>query len=331
MDAIDTLSHLAQAEARRLHPIRHLSELAEYEVKLPCIIVANDPLTRRPLATATGYETHENAGRMPLLCDFLNHRVLPMIDPMVNVQGAYRIELHDSYSYLPHANRYKNAISFARPRGARESVALMPDPFHIGDFGGLLDAAKKDTIEWKSKDPLMFFAGTTTGERDPAKNERIRACVWSLGRPDIARFHITSIAQMSPQDAFAAVPLLRAAIHQPIPPCDHFRYRYQLNIAGNTACWSRVPMIMASKCLMLNLRQQDVMWYYPALAEGTHFFGAASLDELPILRARCESTPELCKHVVANANRFVSDFLGHAQAAAYTVQLLEDAAWHSAA
>ena len=327
MDATDVLAHLAQAEARRLRPVRDPDELLSYAVQLPCINVASHPVTGRLVATGADYESHENAGRMPFLCDFLNRRVLPMVDPAVDVRGAYRIELHDSYSYLPQAARYTNALGFARPRGARESVALMPDPFHISDFGGLLTPSRQDDVAWEAKEPLLFFAGTTTGDRDPAKNERIRACVWSLGRRDVARFQITSIAQMSSDAALAAVPLLRAALHPPVPPADHFRFRYQVNIAGNTACWSRVPMIMASRCLMLQLRQPDVMWYYPALAEGTHFVGATDFEDLLRARKRCETEPERCKHVVANANRFVEDFLGPTQAAAYMVQLLEAAAF----
>jgi hypothetical protein len=329
MDAPDVVAHLAQAEARRLRAIRDPADLSEYALQLPCIVISGDG-PNRLIATGVGHEAHENAGRMPFLCDFLNRRVLPMVDPAADVRGAYRIELHDSYSYLPHAARYQNALGFARPKGARESVALMPDPFHIGNFGGLLGPGRADVLPWEAKNPLMFFAGTTTGNRDPTKNERIQACVWSLGRLDVARFHITSVAQMSADAALAAVPLLRATLHPPVQPEDHFQFRYQVNIAGNTACWSRVPMIMASKCLMLNLKQPDVMWYYPALAEGTHFFGAATLDDLPNLQARCEADPARCRQVVANANRFVDDFLGPTQAPAYMVRLLEEAAWRGA-
>ena len=279
--------------------------------------------------TGSGHERHENAERMPFVCDFVRDRVLPLVDPDVNVTGRYRIELHDSYSYLPshYTARHRNAMVFARPRGATESVALIPDTFHMGDFGGMLRV--RDTIGWDTKYPVMFFAGSTTGDRDPERNERIRACVWSLQHRDVARFHVTNVVQMCPRDALAKVPAMARTLHPHISVADHFQYKYQVNIAGNTACWSRVPMIMASSCIMLNMDHSDILWYYPLLADGTHYVGASSLDDLLKQRQYCVANDAWCRGIVAHANRFAKSFFESSTAAGYMAQLLEHAALSS--
>jgi hypothetical protein len=329
MHPADAITHVAHAEARRFRPIcdpDEMVELAESGKALPYIQVSRGG-DGRLQAEGIGYHGHENAGRMPFLCDFLMRRVLPMVDTEIDVRGMYRVELHDAYSYLLDRSSHQNALGFARPKGATESVALMPDPFQMGDFNGLLSV--RDHVPWESKAPILFFAGTTTGDRNPTNNERIKACVWSLGHRDVAQFHITNIAQMDAAAALATVPALRSVLHKPVPVEEHHRYRYQVNIAGNTACWSRVPMIMSSSCLMLNMRQPDVMWYSPLLSEGVHYVGTSNLDDLLTKRTYCESNSAWCKHLSENARRFVTSFMGSAQAASYFLQLLEASATHS--
>ena len=331
MHPCDTIVHLAHAEARRIRAItdpEEVVELAECGKALPYFRVSKgqDGALR---AEGFGHQTHDNAGRMPFVCDFLNRRVLPMVDAEADVRGCYRIELHDAYSYLPCKAPHCNALGFARPAGARESVALLPDPYHMGEFGGMLLRAR-DPVPWAAKEPVLFFAGTTTGDRDPAKNERVRACVWGLGQGrDVARMHITNVAQMSPDALTSAVPTIRAAMHPPVPLEEHFRYRYQVNIAGNTACWSRVPMIMGSRCLMLDLPQPDVMWYSPLIQDGTHYVGASHLDDLLSKRAFCEANAGWCEHLTENARRFVASFMEARHAALYVTHLLEAAATHT--
>jgi hypothetical protein len=304
-----------------------LRALHEAGCTLPWVLIGRAPTGER-VATGVAYEGHENAARMPFLCDFLTQRVLPFVDQDVNVNGAYRVELHDSYSYLTPrpAGTYRDALTFARPGGVMDRMALLPDPYMMSDYGGMMGV--RDTVPWEAKAPTLFFAGTTTGHRDPARNERIRACVWSLAHRDAARFNITHVAQMRTEDAVAAVPRFPEVLAPHVPHTDHFRHRYQVNIVGNTACWSRLPMIMGSGSLLVHMAHADTMWYYPMLQEGVHFLrvdgvGAGGLDALLPLRERCEADPEGCKRIVANANQFQAAVLNDVNAALYTAHLLE--------
>jgi hypothetical protein len=342
MDAADATAFVAHGEARRMRPITDSDELRDYAergLSLPYIDVGRDA-EGRLRATGHGHAGHDNEGRMPFVCRFLETRVLPMVDPEVNVTGSYRIELHDSYSYLPRATTYENALTFARRRDARESVALVPDPYHMADFGGLLaspDVAGSHASScWESKSPVMIFAGSTTGSRDPRLNARIAACVWSAASDHargIADFRITNVVQMSQERALADVPELSHVLRPFSPVREQLQHRFVVNIPGNTACWSRVPMVMSSASLMVDLRigqeAHDMMWYSPMMAPGTHFATAATLEELPELHARLVGSPDRCKRMVANANEFAREYFRSSRAAAYLAHLLEAAASHS--
>jgi len=337
MDVGEAVHHLAEGEARRVRPLARLEDLeplVEAGCALPYVHVRRDALGRLG-ADGFGHHGHDNEGRMPYLCAWLQRCVLPFVEG--DATGIYRVELHDSYSYLPTAHMYDNALVFSRPRHARESVALLPDPYQAEGYGGLVSASAADDIPWSRKQPTVFFAGTTTGNRDPAKNERIKACMWSLRHPqDQVFMRITSVAQMTVERCREAVPGFDAVMHPPFSVQHHFPYRYQLNIAGNTCCWSRVPMVMASGSLLLHLKTHpDMLWYYPLLREEEHYVGVTSIDGtdgggILSVRARCMSMGDAwAQEIVGRAHRFVRDYMSRGVASLYAARLFQEAAWLS--
>jgi hypothetical protein len=339
MDAGQAIEHLARAEARRIRPIRRDGgDLEAVEAKHGRPINAID-VRRKAVGGGSGFEAfglerepnHDNAPRLPFLVDFLNRRVLPLVDPHASgVCGLWRVELHDAYSYLPDRHRYEDVLTFGRATDAKERrVALIPDPYHMADFGGLLASASRDPVPWERKDPLLFFAGTTTGDRNPAKNARVRACVWALDRPDVAKMHITKLAQLDPRAVLQAFPRFAETIHAPFSVDEHFRYRYQVNLAGNTACWSRLPMIMTTKSVMVHVRSpSDAMWYYPLLREGRHYVAADSESGEDLLRAHafCQANDRACRAMADEANAAARDLFHSGAAATYLAALLEESA-----
>lgn len=337
MNTSDAIGYLARAEGRRIRPVRFEKGEGEEDQQctpqVPWMSMDTDAMGRVRI-TGHGHAGHDNEPRMQFMTDWLTQRVIPLVDPAVRplLRGRWNVELHDSYSYLPNAAAYRNCMSFARPAhaDASQSVAMIPDPYQIMDFGGIVGAAAQDSIPWAAKEPVLFFAGSTTGNRYPPLNARVQACIWSLDKPHDARFYITNVAQMSRIDLFSHLPRARQCISSPVSIPEHHKYRYQVNIVGNTACWSRVPMIMASQSLMVHLRHRDAMWYYPLLRDGTHFVGVDSLDDMLPLKRSLEADPVRCTSIVRAANAFVQDTMMPHHADAYMAQLLEFSASHGA-
>ena len=341
MDTAEAVRYLAQAEARRFRPLADEDELRELDARIgrpiPAFRVSRPDSSGKRFAVDLKRDLgHDNVGRMAYWTYFLNHCVLPLVDPAADVSGVYPIELHDSYTYLKGREGYRDVLSFGRAKDALERrVALVPDPYHVSGFGGEIDAATLDPVPWGKKEPKLFFAGTTTGDRDPARNARIRACMWSADHRDVSTLVITKVAQMSLDDVLKAHPRFMEATHGYVPLDAHFGYRYQVNIAGNTAAWARLPVMMSSRCLVVHARQRasdDVMWYYPLLREGTHFVAADTAEgpDLAKALAFCKAYDSQCRSMVDNANALARDLFHPGTAAAYMAAFLEEVAFSAA-
>ena len=334
MNALASIEYLAHAEARHFapRPLRTRDDDVGI-VDLPYVRVVKAGPTRYDVAVE-GHEGHVNAPRADVVADFLRRRVLPSLDPEVNASGLYPIELHDSYTYLAEeeeghapdvdAKRYRGALAFSKDLRHRH-VIMFPDPYQICGYKDVLGARDAIGFDAKPRD-AVFFAGTTTGSREAEKNVRIQACRWALTRRPDFEFYITRIAQMRDVDFRRACGSAAAAeriLHAPVAVADHFAYKYQMNLPGNTACWARVPMIMNSQSLMLHLDHPDGTWYCPLLHEGTHFAGVRDLDALPSTLQFCRANPHQCKFMIENSNTFVKQYCNQISAAYYAKCLLE--------
>lgn len=322
MDATEAIVHCARTEAKGFR-VGLTSD--DVDGTLPYFHIER-PANKRYRVTGYNHAGHDNEPRMSYVCDFLRDAVLPYVDSSIDVSGYYNIELHDSYTYLDTRARYGNCLTFSRRR-EDTSMALLPNPYQMSNYsGGKLNDLAADAVPWDKKSDSLFFVGSSTGARQPLLNERVAACVWSLQHRDKAHFRISSVVQMSHDSFYASVPEAKEIVCPAIPQADNYKHKYLVNMAGNTCAWSRLPMILASKSLLLNLRPRngddDMEWFYPMLTEGTHYLGctlATILDK----RAFAMSNPQLVQYMIANANRFCAAFLGRVQATLYTAALLE--------
>lgn len=321
MNHIDMMCMLAQAEARRGGGV--FDNNAHFP-KIQVIKGSNGKYTVR----GQDHEVHENADRMAIVCEYISSLVLPHVDKSVNLSGSYKIELHDT---LQPRDTSGGCLCFSRNRHERGDYPLIPDEFQMCDYSGLL-TNYNDPLSWDRKKPRALFCGTTTGDRDPTRNERLRACDWAARNArGYSDFWITKVAQMRHEDVVAAYPDTHdkfMASHVPVEK--HYEYRYLVNIAGNTCCWNRVPLIMNSRSLMLHTHHPDMTWYYPALREGEHYAPTrlGEGDALVNTMRFYESNPLEAQLITRSANRFVNQFMSAPSATLYMTMLMENMVWY---
>lgn len=335
--AHDTVLCLASKEAQRIRRFRDADEeetdrLARELPRTPLLHITPSPgraSGAKWMVTSSGECGHPNEERMGFLREWVGARVLGTNrDSEGDPSGTFRIELHDSYSYLPRAQEYRDVLSFGRgaaPSASCARVALFPDPYQASGFGpGACMLGPRDKIPWADKRPTVVFAGSTTGCRDAVNNARIRACVWALGHRDLTDFRISAVVQMSPHEACSRVPLLREVLAPHLSPQAHFAHKFIANIVGNTACWSRVPMVLRSNSVLLHLTHVDTAWYYPEMHAGKHYVACDSHEEILVQRRACLADDAMCARITACANEFVDRFLSVQAAEAYAGRLLYD-------
>lgn len=331
MEPEDAIRYVARAEARRA---AGRARIVEGDATVPLLRVERNPSTKAYRASFACLDGHPAAYRAPDVVAFLEREVLPRIDPEVDASCTARFELHDAYRLKAGADPDAAPLTlcFARDltadgeRRVAPGAALFPDHYHMLGYGDLLGPAHCNRSRpWFSKRDVVAFAGTTTGDLDPAKNARVQACLWALDKRPRFDLRLTSVRQMT-VDALAqhcGIERLQRIVGPYLQPLEHEEFKYVLNVQGNTCCWSRVPMILNSGSLMLNLRHAEGTWYYPLLHAGTHYVDVPSLDALPGVVDRCDADPRECQRLVANAHAFVDRFCTKDAAAEYARWLLQ--------
>lgn len=124
---------------------------------------------------------------------------------------------------------------------------------------------------WDAKKNCAFFRGASTGRFDPTLsdfgNDRVRAVIFSQNNPQLlnAAFHV--VYQQEIKDLLASInsPIIGAHIH------DHYKYKYLLDIDGNSCTYSRCRWILLSNSVLIKVISQNNQWYYKALKPWVHF------------------------------------------------------------
>lgn len=131
---------------------------------------------------------------------------------------------------------------------------------------------------WTSKRALAFFRGSTTGSYDyPALpdfgNDRARAVLFSSQHPDLMDATFNAIVQQ-PMPIQQAIKCWLASLNKSLNTAsipEHFKYKYLLDIDGNSCTYSRCRWILLSNSTLVKVMSDHRQWYYKALKPWVHF------------------------------------------------------------
>jgi hypothetical protein len=135
----------------------------------------------------------------------------------------------------------------------------IPDP-HIFHY---IKNRITDTLEFNDKQDKLIFIGSDTGILgEDLINERIRFC--HRAKPyDHIYAKISNFVHFN-DEMLADVGVCKNDItSQYINIPEQLKYKYILNINGNTASWDRIPWVMASNSYIMNLYSEfdECNWY----------------------------------------------------------------------
>ncbi len=331
---LDKIKDLAKKEAKKLYIYENLRD-CPLDSHLPLFQICGSNIK------VGCFKKHDNAPRMMFWANYLKNYVLP-VQKSGSLDGFYNIELHDSYTHLKdvmkartsgfgnansyHLNKYKNCLVWSKDRND-EDVVLLPDIYHIANFGNRLQM-HKDSYLWDQKCDKIGFWGTTTGNTDPLMNDRIQTCEWFYKQDPrhlISDCYITKIAQMKPHDILEQCPLFPHIFKEPVSIPYQYKYKFLLDIPGNTCSWDRVPLIMNSNSLLFKMPCQDMCFYYPLLKENEHF---VQVDKNDVLKKReyYLNNPKEAQFIISNARSFSQTVFTSETARLYINELFREAA-----
>lgn len=309
MDHKDTVHWLAQVNSASCYPKR----FEDVDTSLPYFKIQGQSIDM------FNYHTHDNAPRMPYICQYLTKYVLPEVK---GLDGYYNIQLHDTYTYLNDNKIYKDVLCFGKAKKDKGPV-MLPDCYFLGDWAGKYKSLS-DSYKWNDKMDKACFFGTTTGNRDPLLNQRIQTCLWALDKPQ-CDFKITNVAQIDQKVLLQNIPMFPRIYHTPVSLDQQMKYKYHLIIDGNTRKWD--VDVYFTNSLGLMIPSDDMLWYYPILNADTYYVNVTYDDMLSKMKYYSDNGDE-AQVITKNANNFAKRMFNSSTSKEYTVALFENIAFN---
>lgn len=130
------------------------------------------------------------------------------------------------------------------------------------------------TVPWNDRSPVAFWRGSSTGIKpggDWRRLQRVLLSRISLAHPDLVDAGITKVVQADTDEekGLRANGLLRPFF----PDKDFVRYRYQIDVDGNSNAWPSmfIKMLTGSPVLKVASLRGYRQWYYDRLIPWRNF------------------------------------------------------------
>jgi len=166
------------------------------------------------------------------------------------------------------------AFVFAKNKYNNNQI-LIPDLDALSNYGGVgkqIETAKKK-FPWISKKDQAFWRGASTGGSFHTEmwRELARAKLVLLSLKNSkylnARFsQFVQGAEINP--SMQAMPELKGLA---VTQADSLKYKYLVDVDGNTCSWQRMYWILLSNSVLLKQVTDNIEWYYGNLKPNEHF------------------------------------------------------------
>ena len=276
----------------------------------------------------------KNSFNLPIAYETLsNERIkvlyqsLKLLNKVFLIKNSYYlICLEDSLSI----DKKIPILTFAKIKGSY--------PICIPDFEALRGyySIDKNIEKWIKKHPFdkkiekAFWRGSTTGGIFTPQNWKIfprsKLTLFAAHNEKICDAKFTDIVQVSQLDfPFVKEEMRREGIlGPPMSIEEHLRYKYLIDIDGNSCTYSRLYWILKSNSLCLKHSSVNEQWYYKGLEPYVHYIPLKediSDLEAKILWAKNHS--DKVEKIIQNANEFANQSLKHSDALLYFYKVLE--------
>jgi Glycosyl transferase family 90 len=237
----------------------------------------------------------------------------PSVEPILN-RWVDIFPLFDKFMTSPHRLDGGVDISLG-DAGLRPGLAfcankpgyfLIPDSAYLDQnrYQAMRDWFRNNNVAWADRRQAAFWRGTTSGTpMDPDLGwhslPRIRLCEIGTRHPDVLDVGITGLTQIEDPGAMQWLTgrnMLRAHV-----PSEYFnKYRYQIDIDGNSNAWAGlfIKLLTGSPVLKVNSPEGYRQWFYDRLRPWINFIPVATdmtdlVEKVEWLRAHDDVAREI--------------------------------------
>lgn len=219
-----------------------------------------------------------------------------------DIRGVFVIGTGDSYS-VP----VKGRLVFSKKEGSEE--VLIPDLYAMGNYDGDLDSI--DQVKFSDKLDRGIFIGASTGSISPPANERLRACYIAHKYPGYFESYLSgNLLQLQEEEVSKYYPDYTSYFMKGMNKEQQYKYRYLINIDGNTCAWNRLPWILNSNSVSIKVESNNICWYYPILKRTRSYVSCESPEDLPNAIKRARKISENERNLMnESGKKFVKEYL----------------------
>jgi hypothetical protein len=184
-----------------------------------------------------------------------------------------------------------------------------------------LDSLFANEPAWEKKWSNAIWRGSTTGGTYTFDNwwqfPRSRLVLYSLAHPNVVDARFTGSFWQC-EDGVAQLLQQKGLVGSYVPIADHLRYRYLIDIDGNSCTWSRFYWILRSQSVPLKITSKDIQWYYGGLEPWYHYVPV--LNDFSDLEQQVEylrNNDAHAREIAQNGREFALTYLTHEMALQY--------------
>lgn len=220
-------------------------------------------------------------------------------------------------------------LTFSKRAKVDDCGLLIPDPLTLELSRQLRQEVKDGCAKhpWKSKVPVAFWRGTTTGGpfdlSNYAQGVRFRLVKKSQDRPDLIDAAFNKFHSVTPE--VEEVVRSQGWLGQYVKITDHFRFRYQVLVDGFTSPWPRYFWGLHGDSAILKQESGLCGWFDAGVKPWIHYVPLA--NDLPDLEERiswAQAHEDEVRAIAVRAQRFAYKDLTDAAMLGYMRLLLTE-------
>jgi len=293
--------------------IKKIEKIAKKEANLSNIDLSkidNEKVIGITIINSIPYISNELSNKKSRALDVLNYikKVCNNFEKKINCKLAIALDDHVNYCK-------EGLMVFSKNKAS--NCILIPDLYSMRNYGGKIN--KKDNIPFSRKINESLFIGSTTGNLSPENNSRLKLCNFSLSNNNI-KGYINNICQIPEKKIAKIYPKYKNFLHEELSIENQIKYKYLINIDGNTCAWDRLVWILNTNSICLKQKSDNKCWYYDLLENNKHYIEFNEPNEINKIINKL--SPDKCNDIIKNANLFVNEYLRESSHSLYMGHLL---------
>jgi hypothetical protein len=248
----------------------------------------------------------------------LNEQVsLPSLDFIVSLEDGFE----DNPGLGP-------CFVFAK-RADLESLILIPDIKALTGYGKIrqtiTQAASRSS--WEKKEEKAFWRGSTTGGHFRAATwdqfARSQLVLLSMNYPESIDARFSKVVQCDPE--MPKMLKKRGLVSRSVLREDHLRYKYLVDVDGNSCSYERYFWLLLSNSLVIKQATPNIQWYYGGLEPYKHYLPVK--EDLSDLLEQIEwarQHDDEARAMALRASQFVEENLSSEDILVYLYHLLQE-------